>query len=253
VKVVILCAGYATRLYPLTLNCPKPLLPVGGRPLLNVIVNRIEELGDVGEIFVVTNERFFGHFEAWARELGSSKKIKVLNDGSTTNENRLGAIRDLDLALQKAGISEDCLVVAGDNLFQFSLRGFVAGARRRSAVALGVVDVKSREAAKRYGIVETDGEGRIARFLEKPDDPPTTLASMGLYFIPAQKLFLIGEYLREHENPDAPGYFFRWLLGKEPVYAHPFEGGWFDIGDLESYESAARTFTGLSARPNSGG
>jgi len=249
VKAVILCAGYATRLYPLTLDCPKPLLLVGGRPLLDYILETLEEIPEIREVMVVTNAKFKEKFVAWQKKGAFSKAITILNDPSTNNENRLGAIQDLDLAITQGKIDDDILVIAGDNLFHFSIRDFVNSAKKNGPqITVACVDIESREQAQKYGVLQLDPKGRVVDFLEKPEDPPSTLVSMGLYFFPRVKLSRIKEYLKNRENPDAPGFFIRWLLDREALYGYSFKGIWYDIGDLKSYDSANKllqeSFTG---------
>jgi len=242
-QAIILCAGYATRLYPLTIDKPKPLLEVGGRPLINHIFERLEKIGSVRQVSIVTNEKFKGHFLDWQKGFRSAKKIKVLNDVSTSNENRLGAIQDLALVIQAEALREDLLIVAGDNLFSFWLDDFVRFAESKSpGISIGVVDVKSVEHAKRYGILKLGEDGKVLSFTEKPSEPASTLASTGLYFIPKEKIGRIAEFLGDHRNPDAPGFFVQWLLEKDPLYGFPFSGIWYDIGDIASYESARELF-----------
>jgi glucose-1-phosphate thymidylyltransferase len=228
VKAVLLCAGYATRLRPLTENIPKPLLPVGGRPMLDWIVDGVR--GATDDVHVVTNARYADQFEAWAQ----GRPVAVHNDGTTTNEDRLGAIGDLRLTIERAGIDDDLLVIAGDNLFDFSLAGYVSwwrGKGRASAVAL--YDVGDLRLASQYGVVELDEAERIVEFEEKPERPRSTLATTATYLFHREHVPLIGRYLDEGNPPDPPGRFIGWLLEREPVYGYRFEGAWLDIGDLE--------------------
>lgn len=239
IDVILLCAGYATRLYPLTQNQPKPLLPVGGRPILEWILERLEGL-DVGRVFIVTNHRFAGHFEEWAKASKCPWPIEVVDDQTTTNENRLGAIGDLCYVLkEKKIVKKDLLVIAGDNLFDFDLREFVrlAGGKRPHG-AIAIYDVKDRELAKQYGLVRVEAGGRIAEFYEKPQDPPTTLASCGLYWLPAESLVSLDRYLADGHNADQPGHYMRWLAQTGGLFAIPLKGRWYDIGDRASYEKA---------------
>lgn len=244
-KAVILCAGFATRLYPLTLNTPKPLLPVGGKPLLGHIIGMLEDIPEIDEAVVISNAKFKTHFLDWQKTSSFSKRIQVINDTSMSNDDRLGAIRDLQLAIKEAGIEDDVLVLAGDNLYDFSLKQFVDSAlANRPGITVGAVNLESKElVAKKYGVLQVNDQGKVTLFLEKPENPPSTIVSMGLYFFPRTALKKIDEYLENKENPDAPGYFIKWLLEHDTVYAHSFKGGiWYDIGDLSSYESANNLF-----------
>jgi glucose-1-phosphate thymidylyltransferase len=229
VKALILAAGYATRLSPLTDDRPKQLLPVGGKPIVDWIVEKIFEAG-ITDIHLVTNARFAPLFRGWAQ--GTS--ITIHDDGTATNETRLGAIGDM----QFVGLDDDLLVIAGDNLFDFSLADFVAFWRAHEGSAVAVDDVGDRELAKKYGVVAVDGERRITAFVEKPEDPPSTLAATATYLYSRAHARLVDEYLAEGRNPDQPGNFVAWLHRREPVYAYAFEGGWYDIGDRDQLLAA---------------
>jgi glucose-1-phosphate thymidylyltransferase len=243
-KAVILCAGYGTRLYPLTKDCPKPLLAVGGKPVVNYIIEKVERIASVNEIEIVTNAKFKKQFAEWQKQLSSSKPIRVFHDPSMNNEDRLGAVLDLQLVIEKAKIKEDVLVIAGDNIFTFELSEFVKYAERNApAATIGAVDVKDKELAKQYGILEINEDKRLLRFLEKPVSPPTTLASMGLYYFPKEKLEDLEEFLKSPQKTDAPGFFVEWLLEREAVHTFVLDGVWYDIGDLASYESADKALT----------
>lgn len=178
-KAVLLCAGYATRLYPLTRDFPKPLLPIGGRPILEWILSRVGEIDGVGTVYLVTNHRFAKHFEAWRQKACTPWPVEVVDDQTDTNETRLGAIGDLKYVLREKKIAaEDLLVIAGDNFFDFDLKPFVAyGRSKRPHAAIAVTDVRDRGLARRYGIVSLAAGGRVNAFYEKPAEPPTTLAS----------------------------------------------------------------------------
>jgi glucose-1-phosphate thymidylyltransferase len=227
-KALLLAAGYGTRLRPLTDRVPKELLPVGGRPIVDWILDRVAEVEEVDEIHVVTNAAKAPPFAAWAAGRG----VAVHDDGTLTNEDRLGAIGDLAFVLERIGTGDDLLVVAGDNLFEFSLAEYVRWWRplgRASAIA--VRDVGSRELASQYGIVDVDGDDRVRAFVEKPPDPPSTLAATATYLYHREHLPLVARYLAEGNEPDQPGRLVAWLHSREPVYAYRFDEAWFDIGD----------------------
>lgn len=242
---IFLCAGYATRLYPLTLKQAKPLLPVAGRPILEYSLARVRwAVVGMPRVVIVTNDLFHAQFEVWRRTRKFPFQVEIVNDGTRSNDERLGAIRDMQLALEKVSAGEDVVVLAGDNIFDFDLKPFFLGAARRDrAATVGVYDVEDRSLATRYGIVELGPGGRIVKFSEKPAEPKTTLASMGLYYFPRACLADLGGYLAEGGRPDAPGYFVDWLSQKREVYAHVFRGIWFDIGDAASYEKANEVFS----------
>jgi glucose-1-phosphate thymidylyltransferase len=228
VTALLLAAGYATRLSPLTDDLPKQLLPVGGRPIVDWIVEKIRAAG-VDDIHLVTNGRFAPQFREWA------DGVTIHDDGTTSHETRLGAIGDIRFA----ALDDDLLVIAGDNLFDYDLGGFVEFWRaRQPASAVAVHDVGDRELAKQYGIVDVDADDRIVAFVEKPADPPSTLAATATYLYPREHVRLVETYLAEGNNPDQPGNFVAWLHRREPVYAYRFDGGWYDIGDRDQLLAA---------------
>lgn len=242
-KVVFLCAGYGTRLYPLTEDCPKPLLEIAGEALLTHLLRKLSAVPSLEEMVVVSNDRFYSRFCDWRDALGGPKSVQIVNDGTKTPEDRLGAIQDLKLGLQKIKADQDVLVLAGDNLFDSELFPFVSFSEsKRPSSCVGVYDVKDRALARKYGLIKTDSSGKISAFFEKPKDPPTTLTSMGIYYLPQETLPLVDRYLETNRNPDAPGYYISWLCKETSVFAYPFEGAWFDIGDLNSYQKADQYF-----------
>jgi glucose-1-phosphate thymidylyltransferase len=243
-KVLLLAAGYATRLYPLTLDKPKPLLPVAGKPVLEYSLGIIESLKEADEIFIVTNQKFSGHFVAWSREYKSGKKITVVNDLTVSNEDRLGATGDIEFVIEKMGINDDLMVLAGDNIFMAPLSGFLDFSySHRPFVSIGLYDVKDIELSRQYGIVSIDKNNVVLDFKEKPADPPSTLAAMCLYFFPKGRLGIVKEYLNTDNSQDAPGYFLQWLYKKETMFGYVFrDKKWFDIGDKKSYDEANKAF-----------
>lgn len=239
-KALILAAGYATRLRPLTDTIPKQLLPVGGRPMIDWILDKLRET-DVDAIHLATNGRFAADFERWA----DGKDVHVHDDGTTSNETRLGAIGNIRFVQERAGLDDDLLVIAGDNLFDFSLADYVAWWRgKQGASAVAVYDVGTVELARKYGVVDVDGSDRIVGFVEKPEDPPSTLAATATYLYAREHARLVDDYLREGNPPDQPGNYVAWLHRREPVYAYRFAGGWFDIGDHEQLLAADNRLRG---------
>jgi glucose-1-phosphate thymidylyltransferase len=252
-KAILLAAGYGTRLYPLTEDLPKPLLPIADRPMLDWIADKVDEVADVDELHVVTNARFAAALEAWASGRGGRLEPVVHDDGTTTNENRLGAIGDVAFVLERAGIADDdLLVVAGDNLFDASLADYVAWWHvNGDGSAIAVRDCGDLELARQYAIVGVDEDDRIVSFVEKPAEPPGTLASTATYIYRREHVPLVTRYLAEGNSPDAPGSFIAWLYARRPVYAYPLGGIWFDIGDADQLLVADNTFrerTGLVTR-----
>ena len=234
-KAIVLAAGYATRLRPLTDSIPKMLLPLAGRPMLDYLVERIEAVGEIDEIHVVTNARFARDVGGWAVQRSGLKRITVWNDGTTSNEDRLGAIGDIRFTIEQAGFEgEDLLVLAGDNLIEFSLDDFVRFWREKAeGAAIAVHRVPDPELIKQYGVVELDENDRIVALEEKPAHPRSDLAAIATYLYPAELAKLIPAYLEEGNPSDAPGNFVVWLYGRAPVYGYRFPGGWLDIGNPE--------------------
>ena len=243
-KVVILAAGYATRLYPLTLNQPKPLLEVAGKPMLEHVVDNLLPVGIEG-FYIVTNQKFAGHFERWADGYKTNqpeRSFVVVNDGSTDDSNKLGAIGDLHLVLTREAVEDDIIVVAGDNLFSRSLEKFGAFCRERGAPTVAVYDVGDLEEIKKYNSIETDADGRITFFQEKPEQPKSTLTAIALYYYPRETLALIRQYVAEGNNPDQPGRLVEWMYKRTPFYTWLVPGIWYDVGSKETLEEANRIF-----------
>jgi glucose-1-phosphate thymidylyltransferase len=241
VRAIILAAGFGTRLYPLTHDKPKALLEVGGKTLLDHLVAKLEPVRVISEITLVTNGLFHRDFLQWREHVPYRIPIRIQNDCSLRPEERLGAVRDLFLGFTvKKTPEDDFLVLLGDNYFDFPLGHFLLhclGHGRNCFI--GLYDVKDREKARRYGVVQLNGPCRIVAFEEKPEDPKSTLVSLGVYYFPREYKLRLYEYLQiERLNPDRIGDFLAWLSRKETLYGVEFDGRWFDIGDIESYDEA---------------
>jgi glucose-1-phosphate thymidylyltransferase len=237
-KVLILAAGYAVRLKEIAQDTPKPLLEVARRRIINRILDKVARLDGVEKIYIITNDRFFGKFASWLEGSEYRGLISLINDGSTSNETRCGAIKDMEMAIAEGAIDDDLLVVAGDNLFELDLAGFVGFAVKRGGMAVALHDIKDYEAARRFGVVKVDGTGRVTDFEEKPQQPKTTLISTGIYYFPREKLHLIDKYMKTAGLLDAPGYYISWLSRNDKVYGYTFKEKWYDIGDKESLQRA---------------
>jgi glucose-1-phosphate thymidylyltransferase len=249
-KAIILAGGYATRLRPLTENLSKCLLPVGGRPMVDWILDRVRGVAEIDGVHVVTNSRFAGDFEQWA---ATKEGVVVHDDGTSSNEDRLGAIGDVAFTLDAAGIAnEDVIVIAGDNLFEYDLQGYVDFWRGKgTASAVAIRDVGDLRLASQYGVVALDDDDRVTEFVEKPADPVSTLCATATYIYHRAHVPLVDRYLEEGNAPDQSGSFFEWLRAREPVYGFRFEGYWLDIGDKEQLLAAdnlLRHAQGLPAR-----
>lgn len=242
-KAIVLAAGFATRLLPLTRDCAKPLLDVAGRPVLSWILDRVLAIEDVDEVVVVTNGRFHQQFQEWARAYPARVPIRLIDDGTMDNEGRLGAIQDLSLGMVFVGdLSADFLVVAGDNLIDFDLAPFAERFRREHLPLLLVRRIPGEVPPRRYNELELDADGRVTHFREKPEQPRSNLSSLALYFLPADVRADLGVYLRTQMVEDAPGHFIAWLAGRRPIVGMPVEGLYHDIGDHASLEAARSDF-----------
>lgn len=244
-KIIILAAGYATRLYPLTLTRPKPLLPVAGKPMIEHVLDNLAPIPGISRVCVVTNAKFAAQFQQWSEQYRATKArldFSIVNDQSTDDSNKLGAIGDMHLVLQKEKIDEDVIVVAGDNLFSQSLEQFGSFARQKNAPVVGVFDVRDLELVKKYNAITLDPAGRITFFEEKPKAPASTLSAIALYYYPKACLPLIKQYIAEGNNPDQPGRLVQWLYPRTPFYTWTVPGLWYDIGSRESLEEADRVF-----------
>jgi glucose-1-phosphate thymidylyltransferase len=244
-KVIILAAGYATRLYPLTLTRPKPLLPVAGKPMIDYVLDNLAPMGGIDRVYIVTNDKFAASFQKWADDYRATKALidfTIINDGSTDDTNKLGAIGDLHLVVTREKLDDDIIVVAGDNLFSEPLTDFGRFCREKNAPVLAVYDVGSLEDIKKYNAISFDSTGKITFFEEKPKQPTSTVTGIALYYYPKATLPFIEQYIAEGNNPDQPGRFVQWLYTRTPVYVWQVPGLWYDIGSKETLEEANRIF-----------
>lgn len=243
-KALILAAGYATRLYPLTRGYPKPLLKVGKKPIINYILNKLQVLDEIDEIIVVTNTKFIPKFRRWARGLRVKKHIRLIDDLTTDYNDRRGAIGDMSFVINKARLKGDLLVIGGDNLFDGGLGDFLAFAKaQKSSPVIGAYRLKNISQARKYGVLRLDKKNRVTDFQEKPENPKSRLVAMCLYYFPKEKLRLIKEYLSmKAKKSDATGFYIDWLRKRLPVYGFVFGGRWYDIGDHKFYREAKQRF-----------
>ena len=247
-KLIILAAGYATRLYPLTLNQPKPLLEVAGKPMLEHVIDNISTIDDIDHAYIVTNAKFVSHFEQWAAKYKHPNLqfgITIVNDHSADDTNKLGAIGDMHLVITECKIDDDVIVVGGDNLFSEDLSGFGEYSQQKNSPVTAVYDVGDLEQIKKYNSIDVDEDGRITFFEEKPAQPKSTLTGIALYYYPRTVLPLIHQYIAEGNNPDQPGRLVQWLYPRVPYYTWKVPGLWYDVGSLETLQEANRVFGDL--------
>ncbi|MCA1657688.1 MAG: nucleotidyltransferase family protein [Verrucomicrobiaceae bacterium] len=244
-NVLILAAGYATRLYPLTLHKAKPLLEVAGKPMIDWVLDNLAAVPDLETVFVVTNSKFVKDFQAWSeiyRRKIPGFAIKIIDDGSTDDSDKLGAIGDICLVITREELAkDDLIIVAGDNLFSEPLLDFAREAKKSKAT-LATYDVGDLEAIKKYSSITVDSAGLITQFEEKPPEPKNTMAGIALYYFSREIVPLFTTYLAAGNNPDQPGRFIQWLYQRKPVKAYQIKGTWFDIGSKETLEEANQIF-----------
>ena len=242
-RIAILAAGYGTRLYPLTLKVAKPLIPINKKPMLNFLLDKIKLLNRVvgiEEISIVVNNKFYKSFLAWKKKY--KVKAKIINDGSNSNDDRLGAIKDMKLAIDST--KSDWLVLGGDNLFEDDLLGFIEFASKNKPFStIGLYDVKSKQAATRFGIVGLNKSKRIIKFQEKPASPASTLAASCIYFFPKKSLKFLNLFVKKNKNADAAGKYIGWLSKEDKVFGYTLGGRWIDIGHFSSLKEAEKTFS----------
>ncbi len=244
---IILAAGYATRLYPLTENQPKCLLEVAGKTILDALCEKLDALENLNRIVIVTNAKFYRILTDWSQKAPHRVRIEVLNDGTTSNDTRLGATGDLSFAIQQSKIDDDILLLASDNLFEEDLKGFTSFVHsQKNEICVAVYDIQDKNLAKNtFGVLELDAKSQVVSIEEKPAEPKSSLIGMGIYYLPKTKISRIGQYLADPEAKDAPGYFFRWLLDYEKIFGFRFKGLWYDIGNLEALQNANIIFSKL--------
>ncbi len=243
IKALVLAAGYATRLYPLTLNQPKPLLDVGGKPIMDYIVEKLEQIDEIDTVYVVTNNKFYSHFKEWADSSGFKKNIKIVNDQTMSNEDRLGAVGDMAYVVEHEDIDDDLFVIAGDNLFDFSLLPMVNMFRELGSTVIAGRKTSKEEIAGKYGNIITDQEKKITAFEEKPENPRSDIASTALYLFSKEAISSLKQCIEEQGKPDNSGDFIRYLSEKQDIYVHILEQGWFDIGGKEELETAREKYS----------
>ena len=241
-KVLILAAGYGTRLASVIKDTPKPLIPVGNRPLIDYVVDKLQGIKSLTEIVVVSNNKFSSHFERWAKARAGIP-IRVVNDGTNTPEERLGSVGDIRFVWQRESLQDDWLIIGGDNLFDQDVSVFMEFARSKTpAISIGVFDIKDIGAATKFGVVALGKDQRVTSFQEKPKMPLASTIAMCVYYFPKQTVGYLEEYLGQSNAVDAAGSYIQWLSEKKNVYGFQFSGKWYDIGSIESLEEARANF-----------
>jgi glucose-1-phosphate thymidylyltransferase len=243
-QAVVLAGGFAKRLWPLTRDMPKPLLSIAGKPIIEHILEKLGDVEEIDKIYISVNEKFEPHFKEWLLGADFPKQLEIVTEPTKREEEKLGAVGALGFLIREKGISDDLLVIAGDNLFDFDMRKFIEG-HESGFPKVAVYDMEEPEKIKKkYGVVVLDEKSVIKEFQEKPENPPSTLVSTGCYFFPRSAVEMIYEYLKGKNNADAPGFFISWLSKQVAVQGFVFDGDsrWFDIGSIESYKEADKIY-----------
>ncbi len=243
-KCLILAAGYATRLYPLTENFPKPLLKVGDKTILDHLLDDINTSGEVDEYIVISNGKYFEHFENWAKT--KEYKITVLNDNTYTNETRLGAVKDIQFAIDKLNLDSDVLVIAGDNVLDFSLTKFIDFAKEKKTSCVMRYFEKDENKLKKCGVLEIDENSLITGMEEKPENPKSHWCCPPFYYYTKDDAKKVAEGIKSGCGTDAPGSYIAWLSGVTKVHAMEMPGSRYDIGNLQSYETVKKEYKGIT-------
>lgn len=247
-KCLILAAGYATRLYPLTENFPKPLLKVGDKTILDWLIDDIDGARLVDEYIVISNHKFAQHFSDWAAAKNASQgtRITVVDDGTSTNETRLGAVCDVQYAIDKLGLDDDMLVIAGDNVLDFSLQKFVRYAVEKQTSCIMRYYEPSEARLHKCGVVTIDENDAITSMEEKPAEPKSHWCCPPFYFYSRENAKWVRRATDSGCGTDAPGSFIAWLASQTTVHAMEMPGRRYDIGNLESYEQVKRDYKGIN-------
>lgn len=242
-KCLILAAGYATRLYPLTENFPKPLLKVGEKTILDWLIDDIDESGLVDGYVVISNHKYAHHFDAWAKT--KKQPITVLDDGTDSNENRLGAVKDIQFAIDTLGLDSDMLVIAGDNVLDFSLTRFAVYAKEKGTSCIMRYYEPDTKRLLKSGVVTVDATDRVLKMTEKSSNPESNWCCPPFYYYTREDARLVQKGIEAGCGTDAPGSYIAWLCGQAPVHAMEMPGSRYDIGNLESYEQVQKTYKGV--------
>jgi glucose-1-phosphate thymidylyltransferase len=241
-KAIILAAGYATRLYPLTVDRPKALLEIADKPMLDYILDEVETLDPIDQVYIVSNHKFVSHFTEWAKIRKTNKKIKIIDDDTVSDETKLGAIGDIRYAIEREKINDDIMVLAGDNLFTFKLKDFYNFYKSIDRDCICVQQLSNTDELKRMGIALLDESNKVIDLEEKPQEPKSNIAVYATYIYKKETLPLFETYISSGNKPDAPGYFPSWLYKRKEVYAYVFQGECYDIGTHQSYNEVNELF-----------
>ncbi len=239
-----MAGGYATRLYPITLNLSKPLLKIDHRAIIDFMIQDLSKIKDLDEILVITNSKFYKDYMNWKKQLKIKKKVTIINDGTKNDATKLGAVGDMYYVVNKRNIKSDVLIIGGDNIFEKGLPDFVRFAQDKApGASIGIYDLVSKFKARRYGVVQVGRDNHVFDFQEKPEYPLSAEIAMCMYYLPKDTLVYLEEYVKKLKlNTDKAGDYMKWLMTKCRVYGFEFKGLWLDIGQVDTYRKAQRYF-----------
>lgn len=244
-KCLVLAAGYATRLYPLTENFPKPLLEVKGKTILDWLVDDISKTNLVDEFIIISNHKFVNNFEDWKKNKIINQSITIIDDGTTSNENRLGAVADINLAIESLVINDDLMVIAGDNVLDFSFKDFINYFKNKNATCVMQYYENDLNKVKKSASLVLDSDDMVIEMIEKPSNPNSNYCCPPFYIYCQDDVKKVKEAINSGCNIDAPGSFISWLHTRSIVYAYQMPGKRYDIGNLESYDLVCKTYNGI--------
>jgi glucose-1-phosphate thymidylyltransferase len=241
-KAIILVAGYATRLYPLTMDKPKALLTINEKPIIDYIIDEVNTIDDVDGIYVVSNHKFIDHFDHWVKGVDSKKTVKIIDDGTMTEETRRGGIGDIQYAIDQEKIDDDIVIIAGDNFFTYKLKDYYSYYKKTNKDCVCGKRLDDVEQLKQFAVAVVDEDGKITDLEEKPKQPKSDIGVYATYFYQKETVPLFKQYLDAGNKPDAPGYFVQWLYQRKPVYVYEMQGDCYDIGTHKSYQDVQEIF-----------
>ncbi|MDD5254336.1 MAG: nucleotidyltransferase family protein [Candidatus Nanoarchaeia archaeon] len=232
-KAIILAAGYGTRLKEIAKDLPKALLKLGNKTILDRLMENLKKT-DIKNIVIVTNNKFYQNFNDWKNK--NNLNITIVNDGTNTNEERLGALGDLRLAIKTLNIKEDVLVLGSDNILNFEIKDMLDEFRKEKSIMVALAKLNNKEELKKMGVVSINKKKDIILFEEKPLEPKSNYASTAVYIYPKEKLNLIEAYLKGKNNPEGPGNLLQYYYNKERIHCFISKEPWFDVGSIEVYD-----------------
>lgn len=242
-KCIILCAGYATRLQKYIENTPKALITIDNKPIINYLIEEVEKIEEINQVYIVSNAIYYDQFLQWQKNIKSTKPIKIINNGTSKNEERLGAIGDIKYAIDHEKIEDDIMIMASDNFFDFDLREMVELFHQKEGAIICTKQIEDKELLRRLAVVTVNDEGKVTKLIEKPQEPEGDRGVYTTYVYRKEVIQLLNQYIKEGNNSDAPGYFVQWLYKIYPVYSYDIKGDCYDIGNYETLSQVREKYS----------